>query len=227
MTTRASREIRRIMNTLTDAIVEHRLPPGAQLTEAKLVEALDANRNHVRAALQKLASETKIVALIPNRGAFVAMPTADEATQVFHVRRILEQAIVEGVICNLTARNKSRLINQVEREREAIISQERQQMIRDSGNFHRLLGNISGNKILAEMNDTLIARTSLIIALYQETPDVKCSIGEHQAVMQALFAGDESQAVRLMEEHLAHIQRNLLLDCHSREVDLIGALKPS
>jgi DNA-binding GntR family transcriptional regulator len=56
---------------------------------------------------------------------------------------------------------------------------------------------------------------------------VKCSIGEHQAVMQALFAGDESQAVRLMEEHLAHIQRNLLLDCHSREVDLIGALKPS
>ena len=57
MGTRAQVEIKRIVERLADAISEHRLPPGARLTEAKLVEVLGANRNHVRAALQKLASE--------------------------------------------------------------------------------------------------------------------------------------------------------------------------
>ncbi|MGB2222048.1 MAG: GntR family transcriptional regulator, partial [Neptunomonas phycophila] len=59
MSTKAQAEIERIMTSISQAIVDHRLPPGTRLVESKLVEALQANRNHVRAALQRLAAETK------------------------------------------------------------------------------------------------------------------------------------------------------------------------
>lgn len=224
MSSRAQAEIRRIMAALTDAIVEHRLPPGARLTEAKLVEVLDANRNHVRAALQKLAAESKVVDLIPNRGAFVAMPSAEEALQVFSARLVLERAIVELVISRMNAVNRNRLEKQLERERTAMASHDRQLMIRESGNFHRVLAQLSGNHILAELNETLIVRSSLIIALYQETPNVRCSIGEHESVMAALLAEDRDAALRLMEEHMEDIQKHLLLDRSERAVDLKAAL---
>ncbi|ENO12982.2 GntR family transcriptional regulator [Marinobacter nanhaiticus D15-8W] len=212
------------MASLTSAIVEHRLPPGARLTEAKLVEVLSANRNHVRAALQKLASETKVVSLIPNRGAFVAKPTAEEAREIFSARMVLERAIVELAVTNLTPRNHNRLLKQVDKEREAIARQDRQQMIRESGNFHRLLADISGNRVLGELLEGLITRTSLIIALYQETFDVKCSIGEHQAVAEAILRQDRDEAIRLMDHHMDDIQNHLLLDESEPEVDLRAAL---
>lgn len=226
MSTKAQQEVQRIMASLTSAIVEHRLPPGARLTEAKLVEVLSANRNHVRAALQKLASETKVVSLIPNRGAFVAKPTAGEAREIFSARMVLERAIVELAVANLTPRNRNRLLKQLDKEREAIARQDRQQMIRESGNFHRLLADISGNRVLGELLEGLITRTSLIIALYQETFDVKCSIGEHQAVAEAILRQDRDGAIRLMDHHMDDIQNHLLLDESEPEVDLRAALMP-
>lgn len=225
MSSRAQAEIRRIMAALTNAIVEHRLPPGARLTEAKLVEVLDANRNHVRSALQKLAAETKVVELVPNRGAFVAMPSAEEARQVFSARLVLERAIVDGAISRMNAVNRNRLQKQLERERQAMARNDRQQMIRESGNFHRVLARLCGNDVLAELNEALIVRSSLIIALYQETPNVRCSIGEHEAVMEALLAEDRDGALRLMEEHMEDIQKHLLLDRKDRAVDLKAALR--
>ncbi|TCK04177.1 GntR family transcriptional regulator [Marinobacterium mangrovicola] len=227
MGTRAQVEIKRIVERLADAISEHRLPPGARLTEAKLVEVLGANRNHVRAALQKLASEYKVVTIVPNRGACVAQPTIKEAKDVFAARGIIERSIVELAIANLTAKNRNRLLKQLEKEDGAIKRGERQEMIRESGNFHRVLAQVAGNEVLDELLAGLITRTSLIIALYQETPNVQCSIEEHQALVDAILAGDRGQAQYLMDEHMATIQRYLLLDERPGEVDLQAALSES
>ena len=79
MSSQAQEEVARIMEALNEAIVDHRLPPGARLPEAKLVKALNANRNHVRTALQKLSSEVKVVTITPNKGAIVSRPTIREA----------------------------------------------------------------------------------------------------------------------------------------------------
>ncbi len=224
MGTRAQQEIQRIVDRLAAAIVEHRLPPGTRLVESKLVEVLNANRNHVRAALQKLASEQKVVSIVPNRGAFVAQPTVEEARDVFEARILLERAIVGLAIRNLSARNRNRLQKQLEQETEAIRRHDRQEMIRESGNFHRVLAEIAGNQVLTDLLTGLITRTSLIIALYQETPEVKCSIEEHQALVDAILGGDAALATQLMDEHMATIQRYLLLDERPKTVDLQAAL---
>ncbi|WP_027853908.1 GntR family transcriptional regulator [Marinobacterium litorale] len=225
MSTRAQSEIQRIVERLGSAIAEHRLPPGTRLVEAKLVEVLGANRNHVRAALQKLASEYKVVSIIPNRGACVAQPTVKEARDVFSARIVIERAIVDQAIENLNAKNRHRLLKQLEKENDAIQRGERQEMIRESGNFHRVLAQIAGNDVLDELLAGLITRTSLIIALYQETPNVQCSIEEHQALVDAVLAQDRARATQLMDAHMGNIQRYLLLDERPKEVDLQAALQ--
>lgn len=224
MSTRAQTEIQQIVDRLTLAIVEHRLPPGARLTEAKLVEALDANRNHVRAALQRLATEQKIVSIIPNRGAFVASPTVEEARQVFEARMILERAIISLAVRNLTPKNKNRLLKQLEKEADALKSGKRQEMIRESGQFHKVMAHIAGNEVLADLLDGLITRSSLILALYQAMPHTECSIDEHQALVDAVLAEDEERAVRCMDHHMHALEQSLLLDERSTDVDLAKAL---
>ena len=80
---------------LTRAIVEHRLQPGTKLAEQKLADHFGVSRTLVRQALFQL-SQNRLVRLEPARGAFVAAPSADEARQVFAVRRMLEAEMVRA-----------------------------------------------------------------------------------------------------------------------------------
>ncbi len=64
-------EVQRIVEALSLAIAQQRLKPGTRLIETQIVEALDANRNHVQSALQRMMLQ-HIVTIEPNRGARVA-----------------------------------------------------------------------------------------------------------------------------------------------------------
>ncbi|MFN2331682.1 MAG: GntR family transcriptional regulator, partial [Halomonas sp.] len=70
--------IEQIAERITDAVMEHRLPPGIKLVEEKLASAFGVSRTKIRQALTLLAQEG-LVTLHPNRGAFVKRPTAAEA----------------------------------------------------------------------------------------------------------------------------------------------------
>ena len=93
-----------IVEALTRAIVEHRLQPGTKLAEQKLADHFGVSRTLVRQALFQL-SQNRLVRLEPARGAFVAAPSADEARQVFAVRRMLEAEMVRAFMRQVTPPN--------------------------------------------------------------------------------------------------------------------------
>src|SRR3954468_2149030 len=86
-----------IVETLTRAIVEHRLQPGTKLAEQKLADHFGVSRTLVRQALFQLA-QNRLVKMQKARGAFVAAPTVEEARQVFQVRRMLEAEMVRQLV---------------------------------------------------------------------------------------------------------------------------------
>src|SRR5271165_5080346 len=92
----------RIYQSVLDAVVEHRLPPGAKLTEEQLGSVFGASRTIVRSALQALAHD-HIVTITRNRGAFVSAPTVADAHDVFHGRRLVEGAIAREVAGRIEA----------------------------------------------------------------------------------------------------------------------------
>src|SRR5215475_2077794 len=92
-----------IVDSITTAIVERRLMPGTRLVEQQIADVFSVSRTVVRQALNQL-SRDRLVTLEPARGAFVAMPSIDEARQVFQVRRLIEGGMVRQLAAQITDR---------------------------------------------------------------------------------------------------------------------------
>lgn len=71
-----------IRRRIFDAIVDHRMAPGTHLKEDVLCEVFGIGRTRVRAVRARLAAD-HVVDLVTNRGAFISMPTIEEAREVF------------------------------------------------------------------------------------------------------------------------------------------------
>ena len=217
-------EVQRIADVLSTAIAQHRLRPGVRLVEAHIVEALQANRNHVQAALQRLAMD-RIVDIERNRGATVAQPSAREAREIFAARRAVERAIVEGISSAHVAEHRKRIDQHMRDECTVTAGTDRRLIVRVLCEFHLLLGEVCGNRVLAEILGNLMVRSSLIVALYQRGDSPPCASCEHQAIIDALREGDNQAAVNHMIAHLDELEGQLTLDdAAPPEVNLRQAL---
>lgn len=217
-------EVQRIVDVLFKAIAQHRLPPGTRLIEAQIVETLQANRNHVQAALQRLALQ-RVVTIEPNRGAMVAQPSAKEAREIFAARRAIERAIVESITPAIMHAQRQRVATHMRNERKATSATDRRAIVRELSEFHLMLGEISGNSVLSEILANLMVRSSLIVALYQRNDVPSCASDEHQQIITALETGDHQQAVAVMLEHLDELEAQLDLDDQAEpEINLRQAL---
>jgi DNA-binding GntR family transcriptional regulator len=217
-----------IHQSIYDAIVEHRLLPGTKLSEERVAELFAVSRTQVRGALQRLAVE-QLVTLIPNRGAFVTTPSAEEAHDVLSVRRTLEPAAVARLIERIAAGKAPTAVRQlralVKREQQAHARGERRQAVRLSGDFHVLLAELSGSSILARLMRELTPLTCLAILTFETPTAVACPNDEHALLIDAIERGDATGAARLMTEHLTHIENALNLDAQEvGEVDLAQVL---
>lgn len=218
-----SSSTRQIVESLTRAIVEHRLHPGTKLVEQKLADHFCVSRTLVRQALFQLAQK-RLVRLEPARGAFVAAPSVDEAKQVFAVRRMLEIEMTRAFVRQVTPGQIKALREHITQEKQAVASQDVSGRTELLGDFHVRMAELMGNRVLAELLRELISRCSLITLMYQSTNAAKHSNEEHAEIVRALAVKDEALAVRLMDEHLTHVEAGLIFDRKIPTNDLAVAL---
>lgn len=198
-----------IAENIRAAILEHRLAPGAKLTEAQLCEVFAVKRGTVRQALAQLANE-RLVDLEPNRGAFVASPSLQEVHEVFEMRRIIELAVVQRIAQGHGMRRLKSISSTIGKERRAFESQDFSSWIRLSGEFHTELASLTGNTVLCECLSGLVARSTLISALYESLGKSSCSFEDHEQILAALDAGDAAHATDLMAQHLRDVELKML-----------------
>lgn len=203
--------IEQIAERITDAVMEHRLPPGIKLVEEKLATAFGVSRTKIRQALTVLAKEG-LVTLHANRGAFVTRPSAADARDLFATRRLIEPEIVRNVITRACEHDLARLRQHLVAESEARQEGERRKIIRLSGQFHMLLAEVSGNKFIEKLMAELCPLTCLIIALYDAPQTPACPDDEHKQIVEAIAQQDQETAIHLMLHHLQHIESALELD---------------
>jgi len=200
-----------IRDALRDAIMDRRLAPGARLVEAEVGALFHVSRTVSRAALQMLAFEG-LVRIERNRGAFVSHPSPEEARQVFAARRVIEPAIVAAAMAHLTAEDIAALRRQLKEEARHLGGKGtagRRAEIQASGDFHLMLASRAGNEILKRFMDELVARSSLVIALYGRSAVSSCGHSEHLALLDAIEAKDEGLAEELMLRHIEHMEADL------------------
>jgi DNA-binding GntR family transcriptional regulator len=214
---------RQIVESLTRAIVDHRLHPGTKLAEQKLADHFGVSRTLVRQALFQLA-QNRLIRLEPARGAFVAAPSVDEARQVFAVRRMLEAEMTRTFVRQVTPAKIKALKEHVAQEKQAVAQHDvagRTELLAD---FHVRMAELMGNQVLAELLRDLLSRCALITLMYQSNNAAEHSNEEHAEIVKALAARDEDLAVRLMNEHLMHVEESLTFDRKLPTNDLSLAL---
>ena len=212
----------RIVESITEAIVARRLMPGTKLSEQRLADIFKVSRTLVRQALNQL-SRDRLVTLEPARGAFVAMPSIEEAHEVFEARRMIEAAMVKRLCSTVTAMQVAELRAHLKEEEAAVARTDVPGRTRLLGDFHIVLAQKLGNQVLVQLLGDLLSRSSLISLMYQSSHSAEASLAEHVAIVDALEKRDARAAVRLAEDHLEHVERNLRLDPRSSDLAQILA----
>jgi DNA-binding GntR family transcriptional regulator len=202
------------------AILEHRLQPGTKLGEEKMAEIFGVSRARIREVLARLAHE-QIVELYPQRGAYVAKPTPEQARDVFEARRLIEPAVLKRLIDTVTPDKINRLRQHAELEADARRRNDKRAVIRLSGEFHTLVAELAGNSSLARSMRELCMLTCLTIFLYDAPTAQSCRHDEHSLIIDALAKKDRARAEKLMLDHLDHIESSLQLEDNGGEADLV------
>jgi len=193
---------------LREAILNHALSPGTKLPEDELGDVYAVSRTIVRSALQSLAHD-RLVTLAPNRGAFVAKPTKQEAREVFEARALIEPKVA-GLAAEVAKPADAALLRQHLKDEHAAMHDGRDgEAVVLSGRFHVAIAEIAGQSILTDFVRGLCSRSSLIIALYWRRRDTICESHAHSALVDAIAKNSAKDATELMTSHLVDLLSGL------------------
>lgn len=215
-----------VLREIEQAVLDHRLPPGTKLKEVQLADLFGVKRGLIRKVLARLA-HSRLVEQTPNRGASVARPSVEEGRDLFAARRVIESAILESLTAKIDARALAELRKLLGREQKAYQRGNSQQALKLSIDFHRRLAALNGNGVLEEFLEDIIRRTPLVILTHLgDDEQNRCRNQEHEAIVEALEKGDTETAVKVMNQHLMHIESRIRHKPESPRTDLASLLRP-
>lgn len=213
-----------IYRRLAGAIADNRLPPGSKLGEENLAKFFNVSRARIRDVLRDLARE-KLATIQPNRGAYVASPSVEDALQISQARRIIEGSLIANAVAHINTKQLAELGEIVSAEAQAWERDDRPFAIRKSREFHIRLAQLGGNMILAETLETVISRWSLASELYGERRHPGCLCQDHTAILDAISQGDGAKAEQELIEHLNRVEDRMHLQDQPEEVSIEDALR--
>ncbi len=200
-----------IAATICEAILAHRLLPGAKLGERDLADIFTVSRIVIRQALIRLA-EDGLVTVERNRGAFVAKPSLAEAIEVFETLTIVEQ----GAIAQLGNRSRighfSELRGNVERQKTALANGNEQLAGEFGVEFHDILVSLTRNRVVIELHAQLKRRVRLLEALYRADFDHCRLCDEHARIVGLIDRRHWTRAQQLMDEHYRLVARGYRIE---------------
>ena len=195
-----------IYEVLTSALLAARLAPGTKLGEQKLSTIFGVTRERIRKVLHKLGN-SRIIEVIPNRGAFVINASLYETREVYEARRIVESGILLAIVETASDAEIAGLEAHILDERAALLANDTVISSRLSGDFHMVLARLTGNGFVVRQMQELVIRTIMLDNLFKAELSHNCSVDEHVAILTALKARDARAAVEAMTRHLLLVER--------------------
>lgn len=191
-------------------IISLEMAPGSVIDEARLREELNLGRTPIREALLRLSLE-KLVVIVPRRGMFVSDIGLTSLQQLFEVR-----VVTEGMAARYAAqrgtdaqwREMQEILDSAPDAKDGMVPNDLLMEIDEA--CHQIIYDAADNEFLT---DILITNYALSQRLWQyflnKIQYMRSAILEHQQILEALIAGDDSRAARLMERHINTFQEEL------------------
>lgn len=189
-----------VADRVRDAIFGGAYPPGAQLREVELSEALGVSRGPVREALLKLEREG-LVRSEWHRGAIVTTLSDVDVAELDSLRSALEQLAVRLVVAFASDADLAAIDEVVERMDRA---RDEHEMVRCDIDFHDAVYAASGHRRLAEAWQAIRSQVHLFLLtrIGVNSEGYLASIpAEHRRLASALRARDGEKALELFAVH--------------------------
>lgn len=207
----------RVYQTLKEAILSLKLPPGEALVEAALAQRLGTSKTPVREALRQLEADGLVV-VEQYRGARIRKPTAKSVRDGYELRWLLEPLVVRKVGPRLTAQDLADLRRLLSEAEGALAANDMVEFSRASHLFHSTLAEKEENDLLQSVLRNLadIMRWVSIMAWVQgDTRSMDHS--EHLVILDELERGAFERAAELMAEHLRRSGEKIVHDLTQAE----------
>lgn len=195
-----------------DAIIDGTLKLGSLISEKQVAELLGTSKTPVREAFAHLQS-LGLIEVIPQKGAIVFRPSADQVRELCEVRLELEATALRYAIERRNAEFTKRLSGIVS---EMVDVRDAAQPIayqRLDNAFHYSFFAYCGNSLLASAYDLFYPRICAL-RTHLSTPQPQLlsrSFEEHKTLVKLVKRCEADRAVRILKEHI-----NRTRECHSK-----------
>lgn len=194
-----------LVAALRQGIAELKLKPGEALSEKDVAARFGVSRQPVREAFIKL-SEAGLVEIRPSRGTYVMKISVRELANARFVREAIECDIARNASQLAKASHIELLRDLIERQRNAAARNDYSIFNDHDETFHRAIADIIDCDYAWRIVESARVQTDRVrfLSLPAASP-MPLLIRQHEAIVDALAAGDAEGTENAMRRHLREI----------------------
>jgi DNA-binding GntR family transcriptional regulator len=189
---------------IRDQIITLSLPPGSVIEESRLRQELGFGRTPIREALRRLAQED-LVAVIPNRGTFVAGVTITDLAAITEIRVELEGFAFRLAAERATPNDCVAIydliaeLDAIQPNAEALGSQALMEL---DQRLHQAVYRATHNRFLEDALERYFRLSLRLWYMVLDRVRMEEAVQEHREILEAIIAGDGSRAESAIRGHV-------------------------
>ncbi len=196
----------RIYHYVSQEILLGHFAGGSFIEEEQISSAMNVSRTPVREAFHRLEAE-RFIDLLPRRGALVRQVTAQELSDLYDTRRVIEGYSIAR-ICQSELAIPVEMTALLKRMVQIKTPRSWVEHVQLDWSFHRAMVAAPGNVVLTDAYCSFRSRQLRVgVAAMTINPNRISRIQiEHQELLKALVAHDEAAARKVLEKHLQLVE---------------------
>lgn len=199
----------RVYQRIREDIISGRYKKNEELREATVASELGVSRTPVREALRQLELEG-LVAIVPNKGAYVKGFTDKDIHDIFVIRSMLEGLCARWAAENITPEQMQAMEESVYLSGFHLQNGHVEQFIEQDSRFHEIMYQASGSPVLQNL---LTDYHQYVKRVREASITMKNRSGhtneEHKNIMLAIKEKDGKRAEMLAHEHILNSMKNI------------------
>ncbi|KJS19795.1 MAG: hypothetical protein VR72_17225 [Clostridiaceae bacterium BRH_c20a] len=195
---------------LKSAIINGEFLPGERLKEEELSALIGVSRTPIREAINKLKLEGLLTSLFGG-GVKVSINSADEISEIFDMRLILETYAIRKTIDNISEEGLKKIEENIHLARIARRYSNIEKIIKLNDDFHKQIIILSGNNKLFEVINNMNESLTMYRKISMQHPlEPDASLVGHEKIFECISSKNKKLAIYLMREHIKLAQKLMI-----------------
>jgi len=192
-----------VVESLREAIHEHRLQAGQRLIERELIEQFNVSRTTIREAIRFLSAQG-LVTVVPQKGAIVATSSLENVMDYYEVRAQIEALLVRRFTERATEEELDELVDTVTHLQSVTSSTSNvNEVLRAKDEFYKVLFAGARSEAMQQVLDSIHDRVQYLRSLSVAVPGrSEQMIAEMHDIAQTAHRREADKAAELMTIHV-------------------------